>query len=106
MDRFSANEPDYHQRVIRHLATFPDMLKARLGLETFVWGHEIDLHDAGRGGGNGPGVENFMVCAEKVKLSVQFPIVAGPPGGTPSQENPRQHLLLGGPRHSTQLFCD
>jgi hypothetical protein len=53
VDRFSANEPDYHQRVIRHLATFPDMLKARPGLETFVGGNEIDLHDAGRGGGNG-----------------------------------------------------
>ena len=36
MDRFCANEPDYHQRVIRHLATFPDLLKARPGLETFV----------------------------------------------------------------------
>jgi hypothetical protein len=53
LDRFCANEADYHQRVIRHMATFPDLLKARPGLETFVWGHEIDLHDAGRGGGNG-----------------------------------------------------
>jgi hypothetical protein len=38
LDRFCANEADYHQRVIRHLATFPDLLKARPGLETFVWG--------------------------------------------------------------------
>jgi hypothetical protein len=45
VDRFCANEAD--QRFIRHLATFPDLLKARPGLETFVWGHEIDLHDAG-----------------------------------------------------------
>lgn len=32
---------------------FPDQLKTREGLSCFVWGHELDLHDAGRNGGNG-----------------------------------------------------
>lgn len=53
MDRFCANEDDYHQRVIQNMGEFPDILKSRGGVQTFVWGHELDLHDAGRGGGNG-----------------------------------------------------
>lgn len=53
LDRFCANEEDYHQRVIHHMASFPDSLKTRPGLQAFVWGHEVDLHDAGRGGGDG-----------------------------------------------------
>jgi hypothetical protein len=32
---------------------FPDILKSDNGLHVFVWGHEVDLHDAGRRGGDG-----------------------------------------------------
>jgi hypothetical protein len=53
MDRFCANEDDYHQRVIQSMGGFPKILRSQDGVEAFVWGHELDLHDAGRGGGNG-----------------------------------------------------
>ena len=35
------------------MRSFPDLLKTRSGLHAFVWGHEVDMHDAGRNGGNG-----------------------------------------------------
>jgi len=53
LNRYCSNEEDYHQRVIQHMASFPDELKSRVGLYAFVWGHEVDMHDAGRNGGNG-----------------------------------------------------
>jgi hypothetical protein len=53
MDRFCANENDYHKRVIQNMGGFPEILKSQDGVQAFVWGHELDLHDAGRGGGNG-----------------------------------------------------
>jgi hypothetical protein len=53
MDRFCANEDDYHQRVIQNMGGLPEVLKSQDGVRAFVWGHEVDLHDAGRGGGNG-----------------------------------------------------
>jgi hypothetical protein len=60
LDRFCANEDDYHQRVINHMAAFPDVLKFRDGLHAFVWGHEVDLHDAGRGGGRASDFEPWL----------------------------------------------
>lgn len=53
MNPFCANECDYHQHVINSLAHFPDILKSGPGLATFAWGHEVDMLDAGRGGGKG-----------------------------------------------------
>ena len=53
MNRYCANECDYHQQVINGMSRFPDQLKRRQGLEAFVWGHEVEMHDAGRGGGDG-----------------------------------------------------
>ena len=53
MHKFCANEQDYHQFVINNLNKFPDALKSRPGLHLLAWGHELDLHDAGRGGGDG-----------------------------------------------------
>jgi hypothetical protein len=53
LNRFCSNEDDYHQRVIQHMTSFPDELKSSSGLHVFAWGHEVDMHDAGRNGGNG-----------------------------------------------------
>ena len=53
MDLFCSNEEDYHQRVLVYLSSLPDLLKAKPGLKVFAWAHELDLHDAGRNGGNG-----------------------------------------------------
>jgi hypothetical protein len=60
---FCANEADYHQRVINYMEGFPDILKSRSGLQVFVWGHEVDMHDGGRNGGNGK-VDLFTVDEE------------------------------------------
>ncbi len=35
------------------MTSFPDELKFRDGLHAFVWAHEVEMHDAGRNGGNG-----------------------------------------------------
>jgi hypothetical protein len=53
LNRFCANEADYHQRIINHMEGFPDALKSRSGLAVFVWGHEVELHHGGRNSGNG-----------------------------------------------------
>jgi hypothetical protein len=39
--------------VIDSMDRFPEELKSRPGLASFVWAHEVGMHDAGRGGGNG-----------------------------------------------------
>jgi hypothetical protein len=48
LNRYCPNETDYHQRVIQHITSFPNELKSRSELHAFVWGHEVDMHDAGR----------------------------------------------------------
>jgi hypothetical protein len=53
MNAICSNERDYHQLVIDSISRLPDVLKTREGLGVFVWGHEIRMHDAGRGGGDG-----------------------------------------------------
>jgi hypothetical protein len=53
MNPFCANEEHYHQIVIKNMDGFPNIGKPNAKLRSFVWGHEMDLHDAGRGGGNG-----------------------------------------------------
>ena len=53
MDRYCANEEDFHQRIIQFISGFPETLKTRPNLNVIVWAHELDLHDAGRNGGNG-----------------------------------------------------
>jgi len=67
LDRFCANEVDYHQRVIRHLATFPDLLKARPGLETFVEAMKLTCMTLAAGGGNG--------CADLLPQLLAGPMV-------------------------------
>jgi hypothetical protein len=77
MDRFCANEDDYHQRVIQNMAGLPEALGSGDGVRAFVWGHELDLHDAGRGGGNGAAdlltVDDFgMVWLIEAKFDKTF----------------------------------
>ncbi len=63
MNLFWAIDDDYHQRVINHIALFPDALKARPGIQVCVWGHEVDLHDAGHKGGNGSTTGRLIATA-------------------------------------------
>ena len=53
MNPFCANEDDYHQRAINHHSGLQKVICPGSDLHAFVWGHELDMHDAGRGGGNG-----------------------------------------------------
>lgn len=53
MNKYCANENEYHQRIINSMNRFPDELKSSPGLAAFIWAHEAGMHDAGRGGGNG-----------------------------------------------------
>lgn len=53
MSRHFANEADFHQRIIENPDAFPDRFRGTPGAKTLFWAHELTLHDAGRGGGNG-----------------------------------------------------
>lgn len=53
MSRHFANEADFHQRIIENPDALPDILRGTPAAKTLFWAHELTLHDAGRGGGNG-----------------------------------------------------
>jgi len=51
--RYFANESDFHQHLIDNISTIPVELRGADRAHTFVWAHELTLHDAGVSGGNG-----------------------------------------------------
>lgn len=53
MSRYFANEADFHQRIILNPDAFPILFRGASAAHTLFWAHELTLHDAGRGGGNG-----------------------------------------------------
>lgn len=53
MSRYFANEADFHQRIIYNADAFPALFRGAPTAHTLFWAHELTLHDAGRGGGNG-----------------------------------------------------
>ncbi|RUW94409.1 hypothetical protein [Mesorhizobium sp. M7A.F.Ca.US.010.02.1.1] len=53
MSRHFANEADFHQRLIDNPDAFPALFRGTPAAHTLFWAHELTLHDAGRGGGNG-----------------------------------------------------
>lgn len=53
MARLFANEAHLHQELIDHIASLPPLLRGGADAYPVVWGHELTLHDAGVGGGNG-----------------------------------------------------
>lgn len=53
MSRHFANEADFHQRIILNPDAFPTLFRGAPTAHTLFWAHELTLHDAGRGGGNG-----------------------------------------------------
>ncbi|MDG4898168.1 hypothetical protein P9272_32020 [Mesorhizobium sp. WSM4976] len=53
MSRYFANEADFHQRLIDNSDAFPAVFRGTPAAHTLFWAHELTLHDAGRGGGNG-----------------------------------------------------
>lgn len=53
MSQHFANEADFHQRIILNPDAFPTLFRGAPAARTLFWAHELTLHDAGRGGGNG-----------------------------------------------------
>lgn len=52
MNPYCSNESDYHQQLIDQIGRLPGPLKSEPSHRVFVWGDEVNLLDAGRGGGN------------------------------------------------------
>ena len=51
--RSFANEAHLHQELINQIGSMPAALRGGPDAYPVVWGHELTLHDAGAGGGNG-----------------------------------------------------